>query len=61
MLVAIDKNAIPMRMAEIGLEINMVKLPFDILRDCFREFSNKGARIKANVKGAPSKSVFLIM
>jgi hypothetical protein len=61
MLVMIDKNAIPISMAEIGLVINIEGLPFDILRDCFREFSNRGERIKANVNGAPSKLVFLIM
>ena len=43
----------------IGRVKKIEKLPLDIINDCRRVFSNKGPRMNARIKGAPSYSNFL--
>jgi hypothetical protein len=56
-----DMNATIINTREMGLTKKMEKLPKDMFMDCLKAFSIMGLKIKANTRGAPSKSVFFIM
>ena len=47
------------KVADKGRMKNILKLPFEMIKDCRNAFSNIGPNIKANTKGAPSYLNFL--
>ncbi len=47
-------RAVPRHTAEMGLVTKIMKLPWDMMRDCCKEGSSKGPRTKAKHKGAGS-------